>query len=102
MPRYPVPVFLLGQLGVATSRHGQGFGSVALAIALGLFATMYRQLPAHAVVVVVVDCLDRGAERFYHHQGFQALDGVGSGSEGRERMFLPMLDVLELFGSSDR
>ena len=96
LPRYPVPVFLLGQLGVATSHHGRGFGSIALATALRLFATMYRDLPAHAVVV---DCLDESAGRFNAHQGFLPLDGVVAAPQERARMFLPMRDVLALFES---
>jgi len=97
LPHYPVPVFLLGQLGVASAFHGQGFGSIALGAALGKFAAMHAELHAHAVVV---DCLDEPAERFYRHQGFQPLDGVVRAADDQVRMFLPMRDVLALFGAS--
>ena len=95
LPHYPVPVFLLGQLGVAKAFHGRGFGSIALGVALRKFAAMHTEFHA---VAVVVDCLDEIAERFYHHQGFQPLDGVVRAAEERTRMFLPMRDVLALFG----
>ncbi len=89
LPRYPVPVYVIGQLAVARAFHGRGFGAIALGVALR------RLVPLHEVIggfAVVVDCLDDDAERFYAHQGFAPLGTPGTGE--RQRMFLPMKTLL--------
>lgn len=72
LPRYPVPVALLGRLAVDQSFQGQGLGSILLADAC--------QKVAHASAVlamagIVVDAKDASAAAFYQHFGFSALSG---------------------------
>ena len=84
LPRWPIPVFLIGQLAVARARRGQGLGTATLGAALRrLVAVQDEQVPAYAVVV---DCLDESVARFYARQGFSPMNAPGT----RARMFLPM------------
>ena len=84
LPRWPIPVFLIGQLAVARAFRGQGLGSATLGVALRrLVAVQDEQVPAHAVVV---DCLDESVVAFYAERGFSPMNAPGP----RPRMFLPM------------
>ena len=67
MPRYPVPVALLGRLAVDRSYQGQGFGAVLIADALQRIALASQVM---AVYAVVVDALDESAVEFYRQFGF--------------------------------
>lgn len=81
LPRYPIPVALLGRLAVSSSFQGQGIGSVLLVDACK------KVLLAEAVLAVaglVVDAKDEAAARFYRHFGFEPL--VSSD----QRLFLPL------------
>jgi GNAT superfamily N-acetyltransferase len=87
LPRYPVPVVLLGRLAVATSHQGQGVGAILLADALRRVASASR---AMAVYAVIVDALHHRAADFYRKFGFIPLPS-------RPRtLFLPLDSVLEL------
>lgn len=72
MPRYPVPVALLGRLAVSTSHHGQGLGSILLADACKRVLAVSQTL---AVVAIAVDAKNDKAAAFYKHFGFTELPG---------------------------
>lgn len=80
LPRYPVPVALLGRLAVDRRFQGQGLGSILLADACRKVAQASAVL---AVVGLVVDAKDEPAASFYRHFGFVPLPGKP------ERLFLP-------------
>ncbi|AUB81738.1 GNAT family N-acetyltransferase [Candidatus Thiodictyon syntrophicum] len=80
LPRYPVPVALLGRLAVDAAFQGRGLGSILLADACGKVAGASAVL---AVVGIVVDAKDEPAAAFYRHFGFTPLPGRS------ERLFLP-------------
>ncbi len=70
LPRYPVPVALLGRLAVSRSHQGTGLGSILLADALQRFAQVSQVM---AVYAIVVDALNDRAAEFYRQFGFVAL-----------------------------
>lgn len=76
LPRYPVPVALIGRLAVDRSFQGKGLGSILLADACQKVSLARDTL---AVVGIVVDAKDQPAAAFYRHFGFIGL----SGSPGR-------------------
>jgi GNAT superfamily N-acetyltransferase len=80
LPRYPVPVALLGRLAVDTAFQGKGLGSILLADACRKVASASTVL---AVVGIIVDAADEPAAAFYRHFGFVPLPGIP------ERLFLP-------------
>jgi GNAT superfamily N-acetyltransferase len=67
LPRYPVPVVLLGRLAVAKSHQGQGLGSILLADALQRIVQASQVI---AVDTVIVDALNSRAAVFYQQFGF--------------------------------
>jgi ribosomal protein S18 acetylase RimI-like enzyme len=73
LPRYPVPVALIGRLAVAVAFQGKGLGSILLADACKKVTGASAVL---AVVGIVVDAKDDTAEGFYRHFGFQPLPGA--------------------------
>ena len=87
LPRYPVPVVLLGRLAVAEAHQGQGLGSILLADA---FHRIVRAGEVMAVYAVVVDALDDQAATFYRRFGFIPLPSQWL------RLFLPMDSVTTL------
>ena len=72
LPRYPVPVALIGRLGVASEFQGKGLGSMLLVDACKKVAHASEVL---AVAGIVVDAKDAAAKAFYTHFGFQTLAG---------------------------
>ena len=80
LPRYPVPVALLGRLAVSNSAQGQGLGSILLADACKRVAAASETL---AVAAIVVDAKSDRAAAFYQHFGLMELPGH------RGRWFLP-------------
>ena len=72
LPRYPVPVALIGRLAVDTQFRGKGLGAILLADAC------HKVVQASAVLAVagiVVDAKDQLAAAFYSHFGFIPLPG---------------------------
>lgn len=67
LPRYPVPVAILGRLAIAESCHGRGLGSILLADALKRITQASQVM---AVYAVVVDALHDRAAEFYRQFGF--------------------------------
>lgn len=72
LPRYPVPVALLGRLAVSQPFHGQGLGSILLVDACKRVAAASETL---AVAAIVVDAKSSQAAAFYQHFGFIELPG---------------------------
>ena len=72
LPRYPVPVALLGRLAVCRQCHGQGLGAILLADACQRVVAASQTL---AVAALVVDAKSPQAAAFYAHFGFIALPG---------------------------
>jgi GNAT superfamily N-acetyltransferase len=81
LPRYPVPVALLGRLAVDKSHQGQGLGAILIANALQRIALASQVM---AVYAVVVDALNERAAEFYQQFGFIPL------SSQPLKLFLPM------------
>ena len=87
LPRYPVPVAVLGRLAVALEHQGSGLGSILLADACK------RVLQASAdvaMMAIIVDARDEAAIRFYERFGFELLPDT------KRRMFLPLQTVQAL------
>ncbi len=72
LPRYPVPVAMLGRLAVSTAAQGQGLGSILLADACKRVVAASETL---AVSAIVVDAKSPRAAAFYQHFGFIELPG---------------------------
>ena len=84
LPRYPVPVLLIGQLAVHLDCASLGLGGVVLVHALkSLQAISNEKIAAY---VVVVDCLDNDAKGFYMHHGFGELCKYND----RDRLYWPI------------
>jgi GNAT superfamily N-acetyltransferase len=81
VPKYPVPVALIGRLAVSEAAQGKGLGSVLLADALQRIVKASESLAVHAVVV---DALHARARAFYEQFGFVPLP------EQPLRLFLPL------------
>lgn len=72
LPRYPVPVALLGRLAVGQQTQGTGLGGILLADVCQRVAAASQTL---AVVAIVVDAKTERAAAFYRHFGFTELPG---------------------------
>lgn len=72
LPRYPVPVALLGRLAVDREFQEKGLGSILLADACRKVNAASRTL---AVAGIIVDPKSPAASDFYHHFGFIELPG---------------------------
>ena len=72
LPRYPVPVALLGRLAVDQAFRGQGLGAILLSDACHKVVLASRVL---AVAAIVVDAKNTEAAEFYRHFGFVPLPG---------------------------
>ena len=72
LPRYPVPVALIGRLAVDKKSQGNGLGSILLADACQKVSQASAVL---AVAGIIVDAKDDAAISFYKHFGFITLQG---------------------------
>ncbi len=70
LPRYPVPVALLGRLAVDSAFRRKGLGSILVADAC---QKVSRASAVLAVAGIVVDAKDETAAAFYRHFGFLPL-----------------------------
>ena len=80
LPRYPVPVALIGRLAVDRQFQGKGLGAILLADAC---LKVVQASSVLAVVGIIVDAKDSQAVAFYEHFGFIRLPGEA------DRMLLP-------------
>jgi GNAT superfamily N-acetyltransferase len=72
LPRYPVPVALLGRLSVDKEFQGSGLGSILLA---DVCQKVIQASSVLAVAGIVVDAKDTAARNFYEHFGFLPFPG---------------------------
>lgn len=82
-----IPTILLGRLAIDKNFQGKGIGKILLIDALERCFGASDSIGAFAVIV---DPLDKEAERFYKKYGFIKLPDSG-------KMFLPMKTIRELF-----
>jgi GNAT superfamily N-acetyltransferase len=80
LPRYPVPVALVGRLAISREFQGKGLGSMLLVDACQKIAQASSVL---AVAGVIVDAKDERVAAFYRHFGFVPLPGQAA------RLLLP-------------
>ena len=80
LPRYPIPVALLGRMAVDKAFQGRGLGAVLLA---DVCQKVVRASEVLAVAGIVVDAKSAQAAAFYRHFGFLDLPGSS------ERLLLP-------------
>jgi len=81
LPRYPVPVALIGRLAVDVKFQGNGLGSILLADAC---QKVFQASSVLAVAGIIVDAKDEKATAFYAHFGFIPLQGQV------DRMMIPV------------
>lgn len=89
LPRFPLPVTLLGRMAVSQSSHGQGFGEFLLMHAMERAWLSSQQVASWAVVVDA----KLGARTFYLKYDFVPLPLKP------DRLFLPMKTIERLFTS---
>lgn len=82
-----LPAILLGRLAIDKNFQGQGIGKILLVDTLKRCFDTSDSIGAFAVIV---DPIDKEAERFYEKYGFIKLPDSG-------KMFLPMKTIKELF-----
>ena len=82
-----IPTILLGRLAIDKSFQGKGIGKVLLIDSL---KRCFETTDSIGAFAVIVDPLDKEAERFYEKYGFIKLPDSG-------KMFLPMKTIKELF-----
>lgn len=80
LPRYPIPVALIGRLAVDNQFQGKGLGSILLADACHKIS---QASAVPAVAGIIVDAKDQKAISFYEHFGFISLPGQA------DRLLLP-------------
>jgi GNAT superfamily N-acetyltransferase len=80
LPRYPLPVALMGRLAIHRDHQGHGLASVLLVDALKRITAAGETL---AISALVVDAKSDNAAAFYRHFGFLELLGQ------KGRWFLP-------------
>ena len=83
LPRFPLPVTLLGRMAVAQSLQGQGLGEFLLLDALDRASSASRQVASWAVVVDT----KAGAREFYLTHDFIPFE------TNTDRLFYPMKTV---------
>lgn len=88
LPRYPLPVALIGRLAVDRRAQGHGIGQRLLADALARVAVAGQHV---ACMGVIVDAKNAPAVRFYERFGFEVLDG---GEAWPRRMYLPIATIV--------
>lgn len=91
LPKYPMPVALIGRLAVDERARGRRIGEALLVDALRRVADAAALL---GCVGVIVDAKDATAEGFYVKYGFVTIDAAS----WPRRMFPPMATVLDALG----
>ena len=88
LPRYPIPVAVIGRLAVHAAAQRQGVGEALL---MDAFQRIIVAAEHTACAAVVVDAKDAAAERFYARYSFETLDPE---AEFPRRMLVPMATLL--------
>lgn len=91
LPRYPVPVILLAQLGVDRRFQGQGLGAKTLVWALRHTYQIASNPDGIPAMGVVLDVLDRDALAFY--QSFEFFLAL---ADNPMKLFVPMASLKTL------
>jgi GNAT superfamily N-acetyltransferase len=86
LPRYPLPVALIGRLAVHEGARGRGHGEALLVDALRRILAAGESV---GCVGVIVDAKDAAAERFYARYGFVSVEE----EVWPRRMFIAMTTV---------
>jgi GNAT superfamily N-acetyltransferase len=73
LPRYPIPIILIGKLGVERSMQGRGLGKHLLFHALENALNVSQKV---GIFAVRVDAIDETAKGFYTKSGFRALPDI--------------------------
>ena len=93
LPRYPMPVALIGRLAIDTRAQGRRLGEALLLDAL-------RRIVDAAGLVgctgIIVDAKDHGAERFYANYDFVTV----CADAWPHRMFLPIATARSAFAAA--
>lgn len=84
LPKHPVPAALIGRLAVDKSAQGKGVGKMLLADAVKRVLAVSQEI---AVYAIVVDAINRDAQKFYEGFGFNPI------SDDRCRMFLAIKSI---------
>lgn len=88
LPRYPLPIALLGKLAVDQTTQGQGLGKFLLMDALRRVADISNQM---GIFAVEVHALGERAGAFYEKYGFQPFQDQPT------HLFLPVTSFKQLF-----
>lgn len=91
LPKYPIPIAVLGRLAINQHHQGQGFGTMLLADALKRVCLASQVM---AVYAVIVDALDHKAQTFYEQFGFIQLPNQPL------KLFMPLDTITNLYDSS--
>lgn len=92
LPRYPIPAILIGQLAVALSAQGRGYGRALVRHALGTCVHSARRVAAFGILV---DALNDEVIAFYRRFGFTDIPPEGT----PQSMFLPIATVEKALSS---
>lgn len=87
LPKYPIPIAMLGRLAISKDYQRQGLGATLLVDALQRVAQASQVI---AVYALVVDALNEQASDFYHKFGFTPFP------EQPLKLFLPMDSIVTL------
>ena len=79
-----MPAVLIGRLAVDKSEQGKGVGKMLLADAVKRVLAVSQEI---AVYAIVVDAVNRDAQKFYEGFGFTPI------SDGPRRMFLAIKSI---------
>lgn len=83
LPRYPMPVALIGRLAVHEQTRGRGLGELLVGDAFDRVLALADQI---GCLGIVVDAKDEDAERFYLKYAFTTVETANF----PRRMFLPL------------
>ena len=84
LPKHPIPAVLIGRLAVGQSAQGKGVDKMLLADAVKRVLAVSDEV---AIYAIVVDAINRDAQKFYESFGFTLLSG------GSHRMFLAIKSI---------
>lgn len=84
LPKHPIPAVLIGRLAVDQSAQEKGVGKMLLADAVKRVLVVSDEI---AIYAIVVDAINRDAQKFYESFGFTLL------SNDSHRMFLAIKSI---------
>jgi len=87
LPKYPIPVALLGRLAVDSQFQGRGLGKLLLLDALAKILRTSDSIGIHAVEVKAID---EAAKQFYLKYGFVEL------TDDQRHLYLPISTIRRL------